>query len=77
MQALARLIPSRIAIEVSGAVLAWLAVIIVLAAVDSGPGGGSAIALSGPGAGANQGPCLAVRVIAGRVPPAARAGSCG
>ena len=51
MQALARLIPSRIAIEVSGAVLAWLAVIIVLAAVDSGPGGGSAIALSGPGAG--------------------------
>ena len=51
MQALARLIPSRIAIEVSGAVLAWLAVIIVLAAVDSGPGGGAALALSGPGAG--------------------------
>ena len=48
---LARLIPSRIAIEVSGAVVALLAVIIVLAAVDSGPGAGYAIALSGPGAG--------------------------
>ena len=51
MQALARLIPSRIAIEVSGAVTAGLVVIFVLAVVDSGPGGGAAIALSGPGAG--------------------------
>ncbi len=51
MQALARLIPSRIAIEVSGAVVAWLAVIIVLAAVDSGPAGGSKMALFGPDAG--------------------------
>ena len=51
MQALARLIPSRIAIEVSGAVVAWLAMIIVLAAVDSGPAGGSKMALFGPDAG--------------------------
>ena len=51
MQASARWIPARITIEVSGALVAWLAVIIVLAAVDSGPAGGSAIALSGPGAG--------------------------
>ena len=51
MQASTRWIPARITIEVSGALVAWLAVIIVLAAVDSGPAGGSAIALSGPGAG--------------------------
>ena len=38
MRALARSIPSRITIEVSGAVVAGLAVIIVLAAVDNGPG---------------------------------------
>ena len=45
MQALARLIPSRIATEVSGAVVVCLAVIIVLAAVDSSPGAGYATAI--------------------------------